>query len=204
MFLIRIILNLFGVASRLLILPIFLLKRHAFALIILAAIIYVVVQFSTDDTPAPSHSAYTTLPATGAVDANGAQIIAAPVTAYEDGNSMFAKDLLKAMTEEQAVFYSRMFYAVLSQVQDGTAYPWQQGNIAGRITPTETFKNGRGSTCRKFDEILKVGSVQQTITGQACARPDGSWCKLKLSSTAACGLHTKPGMFDGLKDISIF
>lgn len=198
MVIIRIFLNLFGMLSRSLILPIFLLRRHAFALILLAGIVYVVLQFTADEAP-ENYTASSGGAVTGAAPLSSG--IVNPVTTLEDGNSMFAKDLLKAMDQNQATYYSRVFYAVLDQVEDGVAYPWQQGDIAGTLTPTETFKNGRGVKCRKFDEILKVGVTQQTINGQACERGDGSWCKLKLSGTAACGLHTKPGAFDGLKSL---
>ncbi len=195
----RILINLFGLLLSLLAYPLFLLRQNAFALLVMAGILYVVFSFFSDDEPEPvqSYSAQLPLTSTG----KAANVTSSPVLNVEDGNSMFSKDLVAAMNNEQSLFYSQVFYAVLSQVPDGTAYPWQQGDIAGSITPTETYSNSSAQTCRKFTEVLKVGVTQQNISGKACYRGDGSWCKLKLSSASGCGLHSKPSLGESFRSL---
>ncbi len=116
-------------------------------------------------------------------------------TKFEDGNSRFATDVYKTMTDEERENYSRVYYAVMSGVEDGKPWTWSYYNINGVITPTQTFRNNSGEICRKFTETLKVHKVQQTLSGTACDNGGGSWCKLKVNATPSCGLGGGGGGF---------
>ena len=122
-----------------------------------------------------------------------------PVLQVEDGNSAFASDLYKAMTQAERAYYSQLFFWVMNSIVDGKSYVWNQGNINGTFTPTATFQNKLGSTCRKFKETLKVHTVQQTLDGTACYQGNNSWCKLKVNATPACGLGGKASTFEGIE-----
>jgi surface antigen len=118
----------------------------------------------------------------------------------EDGDSAFATDLYSSMTDPERNHYSQIFYSVMSNVADGDPFPWENINIAGVITPTRSFTNNNGKQCRSFREVLKVHAIEQTITGTACDRGDGGWCKLKPNATPACGLSTgSGGILDRIK-----
>lgn len=122
-----------------------------------------------------------------------------PVRMEEDGNSVFATDMIKKMRDDERVVYSQHFYWAMNQGSvAGQKYAWNQHNIAGEITIGEVFKNKAGIPCKRFTEMLKVHEIRQTLEGLACARPDGSWCKLRRDATPACGLGREPGFFDGI------
>ncbi len=133
------------------------------------------------------------------VGADGKPIIYIdPVKVEEDGNSTFATDMIKKMREDERVVYSQHFYWGLNHGAAGQKYTWNQHNIAGEITIKEVFKNKRGAECKRFYEVLKVHEIRQTQVGLACARGDGSWCKLRRDATPACGLGREPGFLDGI------
>jgi surface antigen len=125
-------------------------------------------------------------------------ILVNPVRTEEDGNSVFATDLIAKMSEEERIRYSQHFYWALNQGNAGQKYTWNHHNIAGEITIEKVFKNKTGAACKHFSEVLKVHEIRQTLLGLACARGDGSWCKLRRNATPACGLGKERGMFDGL------
>lgn len=125
-------------------------------------------------------------------------ILVDPVRVKENGNSVFATDMIAKMTNEERAHYSQKFYWVLNNGSVHQKYTWNKHNIAGTITITHAFTNKTGTMCKRFTEVLKVHEMQQNLMGLACAKPDGSWCKLKPTSTPACGLGKERGMFDGL------
>lgn len=190
----RVFINLFFKISRALVYPISVIRKHAFLLIVLCAIIYVYTLFSGSDDGSSA-------PATNQNAAKGAPRPKPPgniqpVAKYEDGNSIFSADLLPAMEEEELRQYSFKFYWVMDNVIDGEAHKWDFFNIHGTITPTATFVNNLGDTCRRFDELLKVHETQQQIAGIACQQKGGGWCKLRPNSTPACDLGRKGGISD--------
>lgn len=121
-----------------------------------------------------------------------------PVRIEEDGNSTFATDMIKKMREDERITYSQHFYWAMNQGAKGQKYTWNQHNIAGEITITDSFTNKTGTACKRFNEVLKVHEVRQTLSGLACARGDGSWCKLRRNATPACGLGQEPSFFDSI------
>lgn len=119
-----------------------------------------------------------------------------PVLLYQNGNSAFSDDLLPKMNKEELRFYSMVFYQVMSKTKDGQSQAWQFVNVHGTLTPSGSFRNNLGQTCRHFRETLKVHQTQQTISGKACQQKGGGWCKLRIESTPACDLGRKGGFSD--------
>jgi hypothetical protein len=197
------LLGLLGLSSRILLMPLRLIVRNP--LLALAAIgglaIYLTfaggsgtVKPSTSLAPLQGDKQAPDLP-------KGAVPIIEKASKFEDGNSSFATDLYKTMTDLERQQYSRLFYAVMSRVADGKAHAWNYYNIHGTLTPLSTFKNNSGVTCRTFKEVLKVHRVQQTISGTACQNGGGTWCKLKVNATPACGLSGgSSGIFDSFSN----
>jgi len=119
--------------------------------------------------------------------------LAQPVVKTEDGNSAFSSDLLRKMRKDELAYYSQVFYSTMNTAENGAAHQWSWQNIHGTLTPTDRFTNKRGETCRRFNEVLKVHETQQNLSGIACEKQGGGWCKLRPSSTPACDLGRKPG-----------
>lgn len=195
------VLGLVGLTSSILLLPLKFIVRNPLLSILLLVGLVLYLSAESDPNalnqlkPAPGDKQAPNLP-------KGAIPVIEKVAKYEDGNSIFATDVYNTMTDVERAQYSRVFYATMSRVADGRTHVWSYYNIHGSLTPTSTFKNNTGETCRKFTEVLKVHKVQQTISGTACDNGGGSWCKLKINATPACGLGGKsPSMFDGLGNI---
>lgn len=217
---IRIALNLARILIKLALslfwLPIHLITRHFFLFVMLAIAIVVFAMFaahkedkaanqlpqaptvSVDPTLTPGPA---TAPAATAPRGKAAPVKIDPVMKVEDGDSAFATDLIKAMTDPERAAYSAYFYYAMNTLGNGQAYQWANGNINGTIMPTSSFTNHVGDRCRSFKEVLKVHTVEQKLTGTSCDNNDGSWCKLKPNATPMCGLGGgQPSMVDSVKD----
>ena len=174
-----------------------LLTRNLFivALIIIIVLIYRAIDSSNSSLPeltpaaAPPPSAQKGQP----------RIVVEPVLKKEDGDSSFATDLYAAMTEAERATYSYHYYYAMGNVAPGQPYSWNGGNIEGSLRPGEMFTNNSGVRCRRFSEVLKVHTIQQTLSGTACEQGSGAWCKLKPNATAACNLGGyKPGLLESI------
>lgn len=189
----RIIRNLFRIllAAALMPLVVF-IRRYASILVILAAG-FMIYQCTQSNSPPEGVSAV------GTSGKNTQKLPPiSPVRKEEDGNSRFATDMIQKMTEQERALYSKHFYWALGQGNPGQHYEWQEHNIAGNITITGVFQNKSGKTCKRFDEVLKVHEIRQTLSGLACAKADGSWCKLRPDSTPVCGLSGNAGWLDNI------
>ena len=114
---------------------------------------------------------------------------------FKDGDSSFATDLYATMSDEERAYYSSIYFWAMTNLPDGQSHSWNNINIAGTIRPNDTFTNKMGESCRHFSEVLKVHTIQQTLSGTACQRGAGAWCKLKPNATPSCGLGGKePGI----------
>jgi hypothetical protein len=167
---------------------------YVLAMLLIGVAIYAAVKDSKPDlpqlTPAAKHSAKNPLP------------IAQPIMKREDGDSSFSTDLYATMTVEERNFYSAHYYWAMSNLADGATHHWKGGNIHGSLRANDTFTNNSGVRCRHFSEVLKVHTVEQTISGTACEQGGGSWCKLKPNATPRCGLGGySPGLMDSIKKI---
>lgn len=200
MIIFRIIFNLFGIITRLavglLAFPIFLLTRHAFLVVIAGIILFVWLFMGSDDKNVRSTENQNK--PTMVKNEKGQLVqVATPVARIEDGDSAFANDVYKQMTDAERAYYSSIYFWVMNNVPDGQTHSWSNIDIAGSIRPDKSFTNKAGEKCRYFGEVLKVHAVQQNISGLACQNGT-SWCKLRPNATPACGLGHKPGALDGI------
>jgi len=46
---------------------------------------------------------------------------------------------------------------------------------SGTFTPTRTYVNTAGSDCRDYESTIYVDGREETVVGQACRQPDGTW-----------------------------
>ncbi len=213
MFIFRIFFNLFfgifGAATRLLFFPLTLLMHHMFLVIIIIVglVVYYEVEHSNTVSPHASSGAEAPPVADRSQQlsvqlAPGTKpVYIDPVMKTENGDSDFATDLYAAMNTEERAYYSQVFFYVMNKIPAGSMQNWNHGNIEGSITPTQDFHNNDGAKCRTFTEVLKVHTVKQDLTGIACEKGGGSWCKLKRNATPACGLSGKAGLLDSLKSL---
>jgi len=210
MFIFRIISNLIRLALNLVLLPIRLLTRSFFGIILLVALGYLFLnskQGSHGSRPSapifPTHSASSgvktaTVPTEEEENPGGQPVVIDPVRVIEDGNSSFSTDLMQLMDSFERIHYSQNFYSAMDTLNAKQERTWVHKNIAGKFTITETFQNKRKQTCKRFKEVLKVHEIQQTLDAMACQRDQGGWCKLRPSSTPGCGLGQAPST---LRDI---
>ena len=132
---------------------------------------------------------------------NPASIVVQSVLKKEDGDSDFATDLYTSMTPPERATYSAHFYWAMTNLPNGQEHDWSRFNIAGRILAIDDFRNNDGIRCRHFSETLKVHTIEQTLTGSACAQSNGGWCKLKPNATPSCNIGgPSPGLFDSITD----
>lgn len=193
-------------ALRLLALPLFILKRNLFLAFLIGLGIYLYVQFSGDESEAPAtvttDATLTPAPAEPPKPkkkkGKEPQVIIEPVQKREDGNSAFASDLYKMMTDEERAYYSHIFFWSMNRLADGQVQSWDNGNMYGSIRLGKSFTNKRGDRCRPFSERLKVRTIEQTLSGTACERGGGAWCKLKPNATPACNLGGKAGFWQSM------
>lgn len=192
-------LGLFGISSQILLLPLKIIARNTKLFLILVVITLVYLAIKHNPNKVAELEAMSKQEQQAKAPAKGALPTIEKATKFEDGNSNFSSDLYQIMTDEERMQYSNVFYAVMSNVEDGKEWVWHFYNINGFITPMQTFRNPSGQVCRKFKETLKVHKVQQTLDGTACDNGGGSWCKLRVNATPACGLGGHGGgFFDGL------
>lgn len=203
----RIIFNLsrilIGLFLRVAWLPLLLIKRHLFIVILIVLGFVIYAQFNDSKTPTQLTPGTAAQPQQRSAQAprQAPQPVEA-VRTREDGNSAFATDLYALMDDEQRGYYSQFFFWAMNHLPDGQTQGWANGNTEGSFTVTRTFLNASGASCRNFTEVLKVRHIEQTLSGVACPRgADGGWCKLKPNATAACGLGGKPGFWDSLKNL---
>lgn len=193
----RVISNLTRLGIRLALFPIFLLTRNLFLVVIVVAAVLIYTALGTSSGSNRTASQRDANPVRMERNAQGQMVqVASPVRTTEDGNSAFANDLYAQMTDEERSAYSQTFFWAMASLKDGASHQWAHTDIAGTLTPTNSYKNKVGATCRNFNETLKVHSVQQQLQGIACQKNDGSWCKLKANATPVCGIGHNPGMLE--------
>ncbi len=195
------VLRLFGISThiftRLLMMPLKFFARHTvLCLVIIAAVIlYLALKKDPHAVDSLKPQPAVTKPKE---QPRGVPPLIEPVTKRENGDSAFATDLYAMMTDQERNYYSAVFYKVMGGTPDGRGDDWMNGNTHGIIEPTRTFQNKLGVTCRTFTETLKVHQIEQTLSGTACEKGGGSWCKLKPNATPACNLGYEHGPFEGI------
>lgn len=198
-------LRLLGIPIAVLLLPlkiiVKLLTRHTMLVMVLFVALLVYLHFRNNNETLPQLAPVPAQPQQQAAvprDRNGLPIVQA-VTVKEDGDSNFATDIYALMNEQERAAYSQHYYWAMASLPNGQVHTWNYYNIAGTLRANDTFQNNSGVTCRRFNEVLKVHHIQQTISGTACQQGGGSWCKLRPNATPACGLSgSSGGVLDGL------
>jgi hypothetical protein len=68
-------------------------------------------------------------------------------------------------------------HKALAEIPDGASYVWRRkdGELAGVVRPTSSFKSEAGSVCRHIILALSVGGYARQIEGIACRLDDGGW-----------------------------
>ena len=65
----------------------------------------------------------------------------------------------------------------LREVADGSIFVWHRpkGNLNGRVKPTSSFRDAKGSVCRHLEFTISHGDRTKQIESIACRKGDGSW-----------------------------
>ncbi|MHA7841112.1 MAG: hypothetical protein ACX932_04520 [Gammaproteobacteria bacterium] len=62
-----------------------------------------------------------------------------------------------------------------SRTNDTTSWYNPNTDVAYALTPTDTYKNNEGQTCRKYTLVKSKSGVRRMSVQQACRTADGSW-----------------------------
>lgn len=194
--------RLFGISThiftRLAILPLKIFARHTVLCLVIAAAVILYFALKKDPHAVDGLKPQAAPKITQAKQPKGAPPLIQTVTKRENGDSAFATDTYAIMTDEERAYYSATFYNVMTNAADSSSNEWSNYNINGVLRPTRTFQNNSGVTCRTFTETLKVHHIEQTLSGTACIKADGTWCKLKPNATPACNLGYEHGPLEGI------
>jgi surface antigen len=83
----------------------------------------------------------------------------------------------KSLDKADRAYAERTAQDGLEYAQVGQAQAWRNpdsGN-SGTFTPTKTYQTTDGRNCRQFETTIYVDGKQETGTGRACRRSDGTW-----------------------------
>ncbi|MAF95045.1 MAG: hypothetical protein CMM60_04750 [Rhodospirillaceae bacterium] len=83
----------------------------------------------------------------------------------------------KSLDKADRLYAQRNAQDGLEYTQTGQSKSWRNpdsGN-SGTITPTRTYRTAEGKNCRDFETTIYVDGKQETGTGRACRRTDGTW-----------------------------
>lgn len=196
---VRMVFGLLGISTHILLWPLKIFARHTvLCLVVIAAVILYLALKSDPHAVDPLKPSNLVQQRPQAPQQDGPAPIIEPISKREDGDSAFATDLYALMTDPERVAYSQNFYTAMNTTPDGQTKSWTADNIHGALRPVQTFLNNSGSTCRRFGEVLKVHTIEQRLTGIACVKADGTWCKLKPNATPACNLGHEAGPLEGI------
>ncbi len=83
----------------------------------------------------------------------------------------------RSLDRADRIFAQRAAQDSLEYAQSGQSQAWRNpdsGN-SGTFTPTRTYQTPDRQNCREFETTIYVGDKQETGTGRACRRPNGTW-----------------------------
>jgi len=83
----------------------------------------------------------------------------------------------KSLDKADRQYAQRTAQDSLEYAQVGQVKTWRNpdsGN-SGTFTPTRTYTTAAGENCRDFETTIYVEGKQETGTGRACRRDDGTW-----------------------------
>ncbi len=103
----------------------------------------------------------------GRLWATGAGVLLGGLLGSELGASLDKADMAYARSAQQQAYNAPV----------GETVRWnnpQSGNY-GTYTPVREGTSSYGRQCREYEQTIYVGGRQETATGQACKREDGTW-----------------------------
>jgi len=56
-----------------------------------------------------------------------------------------------------------------------TSWRNPDNNASYTVTPVRTYQGNDGSNCREYSTVGVINGKKETIVGNACRQPDGSW-----------------------------
>lgn len=83
----------------------------------------------------------------------------------------------KSLDKADRAYAERTAQNSLEYAQVGQAQAWRNPDSghSGTFTPTRTYQSADRQNCREFETTIYVDGKQETGSGRACRRPDGTW-----------------------------
>ena len=174
------------------------LKKHYFLTAVMAAFIYLYVQWNKEPEapPAPAQILAPKLPEAPAAAPK-------PVT-VEDANGAFAKNALATLEENEYRTYGHFFYNMMNTQEGEGLRDWKTQHASGVISASAPFEGAFHSECRRYAERYTVGAVIQQRSGITCKdKKSAAWCKLRATSLPTCELNKNGGMTEFFGDTGV-
>ncbi|MFQ5764287.1 MAG: RT0821/Lpp0805 family surface protein [Rhodospirillales bacterium] len=83
----------------------------------------------------------------------------------------------KSLDRADKLYAQRTAQNSLEYNQTGQSSAWRNPDSghSGTVTPVRTYRASDGRDCRDFETTIYVDGKQETGSGRACRRPDGTW-----------------------------
>ena len=93
------------------------------------------------------------------------------------GGAFLGSEIGKSLDKADRLYEQRNVQDGLEYSQIGQSKAWQNPDSghSGTITPTRTYRTAEGKNCRDFESTIYVDGKQETGSGRACRRTDGTW-----------------------------
>lgn len=112
-----------------------------------------------------------------------------PITGeVQNGDSMFAEDILARFNEHQMKSYNKEFSEVIVYGEDNKSYGWKVSDKTfGMFTPGKRYTAKNGIICRPYAELISIRGLTQKKYQRACRYVDSeNWCSLPLDAIESC------------------
>lgn len=91
--------------------------------------------------------------------------------------SYFGGEIGQSLDKADKAYMDKNAQEGLELSKTGTTTAWRNpdsGN-SGTFTPTTTYQTSTGENCREFETTIYVEGNEESATGRACRKNDGTW-----------------------------
>lgn len=171
------------------------IKRHPIFTLLLALIVYLTYWIGNEPTSTPKPDQKQVISAKPSTAAQPMQ----ESKTVQDASSVFVKNLLHTLPEQEYAAYAHQFYSAFTAQGEPKPLSWRTKSGFGVITLEKSYKTSTGAVCRDFAERYTIRRQTQILHGIACGMADAStrtmkWCKLRKNSTPTCMFNDENGL----------
>lgn len=93
----------------------------------------------------------------------------------------FGSEVGKSLDKADQAYMQRTTQNTLETNRTGQSSSWSNPDSghSGTVTPTRTYQAADNTACREFENTVRIGGKEETVVGEACRQPDGTWRVVK-------------------------